>query len=267
VNHETLHDPSRRHFLIRLVGGFAAGVFVLPSVTACANLLPQPGETPPTPSFTPTPEANPTEVPDGIYKGHAKDHIKTVKKSDIEAELSALALDPGGNKPPYLRRYFGDGWEEEDECDTRDELLIRDLSNEVVGPKCEVLSGKLYDPYSLTETDFVKSVDPSRVQVEHRIAVKVAWYDGLYKLKDDPDELERFYNDHKNLEIVKGTVNRDKSDDRYGEWLPPNPGYICSFTAMYIDVKEDWDLTVKVNELTALRENLTKCGFEIPVIE
>lgn len=63
----------------------------------------------------------------------------------------AIAAPAGSlqDSPPYEREEFGDGWVDldGDGCDTRQEILARDLVGEVLAADgCRVLSGTLEDP-------------------------------------------------------------------------------------------------------------------------
>ena len=68
-------------------------------------------------------------------------------------------------KTGYTRDQFGPAWADVDRngCDTRNDILKRDLTNEVFKEKtnaCTVLSGTLVDPFSGETINFVRCVAP-----------------------------------------------------------------------------------------------------------
>jgi hypothetical protein len=59
-------------------------------------------------------------------------------------------------------------------CDTRNDILARDLTN-VDATNCRVYSGTLSDPYTATTITFVRGNDTSAdVQIDHVVALSDA---------------------------------------------------------------------------------------------
>ena len=81
-------------------------------------------------------------------------------KTAIDA-LNQLPVKGRAPKTGYSREAFGQAWSDVDRngCDTRNDILKRDLKNVVFKPgtrNCVVISGQLQDPYSGTLMDFIR---------------------------------------------------------------------------------------------------------------
>ena len=85
----------------------------------------------------------------------------------------------------FERFRFGDAWSDEvnvefghNGCNTRDDVLRRDLANLVVRPgTCFAQSGTLHDPYTGTTIEFVRGPDTSNaVEIDHVVSLADAWY-------------------------------------------------------------------------------------------
>ena len=92
---------------------------------------------------------------------------KVGKSSDPAAQKAALTLletipvKGPAPKTGYSRDQFGPPWTDDVDvegghngCDTRDDILRRDLSNVVPPSGCTVLSGVLHDPYTGKDIQF-----------------------------------------------------------------------------------------------------------------
>ena len=127
----------------------------------------------------------------------------TASASTAEDLLNTLAVKGRAPKTGYTRAQFGNAWADVNKngCDTRNDILKRDLTNIVFRVKthdCVVESGTLLDPYSGTTINFVKGVTSSmEVQIDHVVALSNAWQTGAFKLTlekrtalaNDPDNL------------------------------------------------------------------------------
>ncbi len=81
--------------------------------------------------------------------------------SAVLVQLSQLAIKGRAPKTGYERELFGSAWLDVDRngCDTRNDILQRDLTNITYRPgtgDCVVESGDFYDPYTDTQFLFVK---------------------------------------------------------------------------------------------------------------
>ena len=166
-------------------------------------------------------------------------------------------------KTGYTRAQFGQTWADVDRngCDTRNDILKRDLSAEVFKEKtreCVVLSGTLIDPFSGETINFVRGNTSSmEVQIDHVVALSNAWQTGAFKLSIK--ERTAFANDPLNLLAVKGRLNSQKGDGDAATWLPPLKSYRCDYVSRQIAVKIKYRLWFTAPEKEAMVRILKSC--------
>ena len=166
-------------------------------------------------------------------------------------------------KTGYTRAQFGLTWADVDRngCDTRNDILKRDLTAEVFKEKtreCVVLSGTLIDPFSGETINFVRGNTSSmEVQIDHVVALSNAWQTGAFKLSIK--ERTAFANDPMNLLAVKGRLNSQKGDGDAATWLPPLKSYRCDYVARQIAVKIKYKLWFTAPEKEAMVRILKSC--------
>ncbi|MGH3640058.1 MAG: HNH endonuclease family protein [Mycobacterium sp.] len=166
----------------------------------------------------------------------------------------------------FARYRFGEAWSDDVDvefghngCNTRDDILRRDLADLVVRPgTCFAQGGTLHDPYGGETIAFVRGPDTSNaVQIDHVVSLSDAWYKGA---RDWDDQRRRdFANDPRNLLAVGGAFNFDKAFRDASSWLPPNPVFRCEFVARQVAVKTAYGLWVSGKETQAMTEALTGC--------
>jgi hypothetical protein len=218
-----------------------------PSVTS----PPAPTSTPAQPlSPTPTP-TNPSPLPTSSGSAY----------SEALALVDTLAVKGRAPKTGYDREgQFGNAWRDVDRngCDTRNDILLRDLTDRVVDDNCRVLTGTLLDPYTGTTIAFVRGVDTSaEVQIDHVVALLNAWETGAQQLS--LDERIRFANDPLNLRAVDGQANAQKGAGDAATWLPPNRAIRCDYVSWQVQVKARYALWVTVAERDAMVRVLSEC--------
>jgi len=131
-------------------------------------------------------------------------------------------------KTGYTRAQFGPTWADVDRngCDTRNDILNRDLTNQVYKEKtkqCVVLSGTLVDPFSGESINFVQGAKTSsEVQIDHTVALSNAWRDAA-------------------------------------TWLPPLKSYRCDYVSRQIAVKIKYKLWFTAPEKEAMIRILKTC--------
>ncbi|WP_421735798.1 HNH endonuclease family protein [Cellulomonas sp.] len=184
-----------------------------------------------------------------------------VTADDLAAGRAALdALPVRGRAPStgYARERFGQAWADVDRngCDTRNDILRRDLTDTVV-EHCAVLSGTLDDPYTGVPIPFARGPDSAAVQIDHVVALSHAWQTGAQQWS--PTEREAFANDPANLLAVDGPANQDKGAGDAATWLPPNRGYRCVYALRQVRVKAAYGLWVTAPERDALDRELGRC--------
>ena len=187
----------------------------------------------------------------------------TASASTAEELLNSLAVKGRAPKTGYSRAQFGATWADVNKngCDTRNDILKRDLTNVVYRSKthdCVVESGTLLDPYSGTTINFVKGVTSSiEVQIDHVVALSNAWQTGAFKLT--LEKRTAFANDPDNLLAVQGRLNSQKGDGDAATWLPPLKSARCAYVTKQIIVKAKYGLWVTAPEKAAMLTVLSKC--------
>ena len=185
---------------------------------------------------------------------------------DARAQLAALPVKGWDRQTDFSRYRFGEPWSDDvnvefghNGCNTRDDILRRDLTQLVVRPgTCYAQSGVLIDRYSGESIAFVRGPDCSEaIQIDHVVSLSDAWYKGAR----DWDEQRRrdFANDPRNLLAVGAKANFDKAFRDANAWLPPNPAFRCEFVARQIAVKAAYRLWVSANEKRAMAAVLDHC--------
>lgn len=151
-------------------------------------------------------------------------------------------------------------------CDTRDDILRRDLTEVVLvsgSGGCSVRSGKLEDPYSNRTLTFVSDADVSgSVQVDRVVALADAWQKGAQQV--DEQTMRALANDPRNLQAVGSTTFEQKAGRDASAWLPSNSSYRCTYVAQQVDVKSLYRLWVSQGEHDAIARVLGECGATLP---
>jgi hypothetical protein len=181
-------------------------------------------------------------------------------------KLEALAVKGRAPKTGYSREQFSAGWADVGDCDMRNYILKRDMTEVVTKSvtDCTVESGSLNDPYTGKIIHFTRGASTSSdVQIDHVVAVSDAWQKGAQQL--DVSKRAEFYNDPLNLLAVDGPANDNKGDSDAASWLPPNKGYRCRYVARQIAVKAKYTLWVTQAEHDAMKNVLGTCpGQQLP---
>jgi hypothetical protein len=188
------------------------------------------------------------------------------KAESVASGLSVIEAQVTKGRAPktgYTRAQFGPAWADVDRngCDTRNDILKRDLTNEVFKEKtngCTVLSGTLVDPFSGEIINFVRGNSTiSEIQIDHSVALSNAWQTGAFKLT--ADQRKAFANDPLNLLAVKGKLNSQKGDGDAATWLPPLKSYRCDYVSQQIAVKIKYKLWFTAPEKEAMIRILKTC--------
>lgn len=240
--------------LIPIAAGF--GLYGITASTHAASLLTEPASTA-TPAGPAKSSAPPTSTP-------TPSPTATRKPSATMTALDALDTIPVKGPAPktgYDRvGDFGEAWLDVDNngCDTRDDILARDLTNLVKSGACTVTSGTLDDKYTGNTIDFTRGVETSRaVQIDHLVALENAWQSGAQQL----DQLQRIRlaNDPINLLAADGPTNEAKGSRNAAAWLPPHKTFRCEYVARQVSVKMSYHLWVTSSERDAMTRVLASC--------
>ncbi|HUR73636.1 MAG TPA: DUF1524 domain-containing protein [Sporichthya sp.] len=222
-----------------------------PDTTGDDELRADSSGAPTAPAPEPSPTASGTSAAQPAESGSAR------------ALLATLAVKGRAALTGYEREQYGQAWADVDRngCDTRNDILRRDLREEVLKPgthDCVVLSGLLDpEPYTGARMDFVRGeTTSSAVQIDHVVALADSWVTGAYGW----DERKRiaFGNDPLNLLAVDGPANSQKGAGDAATWLPRS-AYRCPYVARQISVKAKYGLWVKPAERDAMNRILATC--------
>ncbi|MCH0564319.1 MULTISPECIES: HNH endonuclease family protein [unclassified Streptomyces] len=171
----------------------------------------------------------------------------------------SLTVKGRAPKTGYDRSRFGTPWADTDSngCDTRDDILKRDLKDvRFTGGDCKVSYGVLeQDPYSGKEITYRRG--RSQVDIDHVVALSDAWQKGA-KYWDAAKRIA-LANDPLNLLAVDASANRGKGDGDTATWLPPNKAYRCTYVAAQVAVKKKYELWVTAAEQAAMKKVLSGC--------
>lgn len=190
----------------------------------------------------------------------------TPSYDQARSDAQRLAVTGWEGRTDFARYRFGEAWSDDvtvefghNGCNTRDDILRRDLADLVVRPgTCFAQSGTLHDPYSGATIAFVRGPETSStVQIDHVVSLSDAWYKGA---RDWDDQRRRdFANDPRNLLAVGGKSNFDKAFRDAASWLPPNVAFRCEFIARQVAVKAAYGLSVSAKEKRAMVSVLQNC--------
>ena len=176
--------------------------------------------------------------------------------------LPASAAMPTKGIPPYEREEFGSGWGDldGDRCDTRQEILVRDLVDEVLDADgCKVLTGTLHDAYTGHTIEFRRGVRTSDdVQIDHIVPLAYAWHAGAYSWTDD--QREAFANDPDELLAVDGPTNNAKGADGPAAWLPPSAAAWCGYASRWTALLNRYQLEAEPADAAKLDEISAGCA-------
>ena len=163
------------------------------------------------PAATATPELSAADVNTLIAKAGPTSAL---------AVLGAIAVDQALTSTGYDRGAFGALWADTNgnTCDTRNDILARDLTKIQTQPNCIVISGQLVDPYSGTNISFTQESNTS-VEIDSVVTPADAWVKGAQTW--DAATRLNFANDPFNLLAVG--VQRDTVKHQ-GDAVMQRPG-------------------------------------------
>ena len=238
--------------LSRLSTGAAAlALLAVPSL-AHADTAPEPGAS--TVSAT-VGQPAPASAPAGSWLAETPTTID-------ETALAELEIAEPGAGYDYDRDAFGTAWADVDEngCGTRDDILARDMTEETFGgeEECEVRTGTLEDPYSGETIDFDKSEGSYQIDIDHLIPLGAAWEAGADEWTDE--ERLAYANDPAVLLAVNAGDNRSKSDATIGEWMPDNEAISCQYSAQWVEISVEYELSVSEEDHQVLSDLAEECA-------
>lgn len=173
-----------------------------------------------------------------------------------EEEIAAVPLDMTALRiaePSYFdydRDAYGASWTDVDfnGCDTRNDILARDLVEVVKEGNCKVTSGVLNDKYTGETIEFIRG--KSRVDIDHIIPLSYAHKQGAGMWS--ADTREAFANDPANLSASSASANRSKGDAGPSEWMPSNTEFQCDYGQQFASVAIKYDLPITQADYNAI---------------
>lgn len=214
---------------------------------------------------TPDSPASPPPTSAAVTAGPAA-AAGTPNFDTARAQLAALPVKGWDRGQDFQRWRFGKAWSDDVDvefghngCNTRDDILRRDLTDLVVRPgTCYAQSGVLHDPYTGAVIPFVRGPDTSNtIEIDHVVSLADAWYKGARSW--DPQRRLDFANDPRNLLAVSPKANFDKAFRDAASWLPPNAAFRCDFVARQVAVKTAYGLWLSAKEKQAMGDVLARC--------
>jgi hypothetical protein len=265
-----------------IAGAIAAGALVLliagsgmysaahPTQPALAAAAAQ--QTTATPTSTPSPTPSNTGEPldpDTVVSADGAPSVAIANNSTTTATaldvLATIQVKGKAAATGYARTtQFGAAWLDVDHngCDTRNDILYRDLTGVVQQGPCKILSGTLDDKYTGTSMDFVRGDKTSAlVQIDHIVPLQDAWVTGAQQLTQA--QRISLANDPLNLIAVDAKSNEQKSAGDAATWLPKNKAFRCEYVARQISVKATYGLWVTTAEHDAMASILSTCSGQM----
>ena len=233
-----------------LVGLFVLGI----GVAVWLHFQKEPASAPPTASAPPRTSQPVVRPPGNPAFDSARETLKR------------LPVKGWDRNTDFARYRFGEAWSDDvnvefghNGCNTRDDILRRDLTDLVVRPgTCYAQSGVLHDPYTGQTIAFTRGPTTSdAVQIDHLVSLSDAWYKGAREWDDQ--RRRDFANDPRNLLAVGAQANFNKAFRDATAWLPTNEAFRCEFIARQIEVKAAYGLWLSANEKRAMGDVLARC--------
>ncbi len=176
--------------------------------------------------------------------------------------LRQLEIKGRASKTGYSRDKFGSGWSTKLGCNTRNIILNRDMSDKILDDECNIIAGKLDDPYSGETIVYNKNTKDSPViDIDHVVALSDAWQKGAQALSYDVRV--SLANDPLELLAVSSKANVQKGDSDAASWLPSNKAFHCQYIARQIAVKLKYQLWVTLAEFNTMSKVLYKCPEQL----
>ncbi|THG30782.1 GmrSD restriction endonuclease domain-containing protein [Naasia lichenicola] len=230
--------------------------------TPTASAKPTPAPTPTAPVSTVELDPAVAEAPLGNASVATASFSSSVPAIDL---LGTIAIKGRAPKTGYARTaQFGTAWLDVDRngCDTRNDILARDLADEVLEGPCKVMSGTLLDPYTAKTISFLRGNTTSTlVQIDHVVPLMDAWQKGAQQLTYE--QRVTFANDPLNLLAVDGPSNSSKGAGDAATWLPKNTSFRCAYVARQVAVKATYGLWMTQAEHDAIAKILGSCPGEM----
>lgn len=183
--------------------------------------------------------------------------------------LSRMTVVPHRpDRDDYQRSAFGVAWTDavsvtggHNSCDTRNDILMRDLSDVTVGSvrSCPtaVLTGEFRSPYTGATVLFRRDRSAIGVQIDHIVPLSLSWDLGAWSWP--AQRRVEFANDPANLVAVDAASNQAKSDGEPAVWMPPLRAFHCRYSIQFVAVTDTYRLAIDAASRQVLTDVLDSC--------
>ncbi len=208
-------------------------------------------------------------LPSAATPGNALLTSPAADIANARMALDQIAVVPRPTPPhDYRRAAFGKAWQDTDGngCNQRDDVLFRDVLRSApftaaMQHDCthDMLAGTWVDPYTgkaITLTDAKQQDQAQSVQIDHIVALSVAWRYGAGGWSDA--RRLQYATDVRNLAAVGGSSNQSKGGADAADWRPVRAAQ-CGYAVRYVLVKAAYSLPVDRTERDALKRLLGTC--------
>lgn len=214
---------------------------------------PPPGGTPTGGTPNTPPQSPGTTPPTGTTPGGINGSPDLAKPK----EVFLADLDKVKVAPPQQVPYDRGSWKHWSgvPCSTRVNVLMRDGQNVQVSKTatyCTVTSGTWISPY-----DKKTFTDARLLDIDHVIPLSYAAQHGGQNW--DAAKKEAFANDVSQLIAVSAEQNRGKGDKGPEEYMPPERGFHCTYSKIWVNTVGKYGLTITEKDKAALKDGLQKC--------
>lgn len=257
---------SRAPLLRKKAGIVILGAILAAAVAGCSTATLDASAVMPAPTPSPTTShSSPAKSADDLSTVTEPAQAAAIAIADSSNAISLLATLPIKGRAPmtgYARTaMFGAAWIDEDRngCDTRNDILSRDLTDLTKSGPCRVLSGSLISPYTGRTISFVRgNLTSTAVQIDHVVSLGDAWRTGAQQLSQA--QRVAIANDPINLFAVDAHSNLQKSDGDTATWLPESKPFRCTYVSHQVSVKATYALWVTQPEHDAMLRVLSNCA-------
>ncbi|GLW10900.1 hypothetical protein Misp01_60280 [Microtetraspora sp. NBRC 13810] len=174
--------------------------------------------------------------------------------STARIQLKGLTVAPADSMAGFKRDLFPHWDRVEGRCDTREIVLRRDGQDVVADNECRAVRGEWHSPY-----DGETWTDAADIDIDHMVPLAEAWRSGAADWSTQRRRTFANDLDTSQLWAVTDNVNQAKSDKDPGVWKPPQRSFHCTYARSWIEVKNEYGLSVDSAEKAALEEMLDRC--------
>lgn len=204
-----------------------------------------------------------------IESDDAESEVPNIEDMEVAQLLDGLKVEEKSSKKGYKRPNLWGAASTYNvdaplpsNCSVREAVLYNQGENVKVNDKCEILQGMWKDPYNgKTYSYNLPEGTPMNIrnlEIEHIVPLANAYVSGANEWTDNT--FKTFAHDVNNLIVVNGSDNSAKSDSGPEKWIPSNTAYYCEYATSWIQTKTEYELSVTVQEKSALENLLTNCA-------